>query len=124
MFGNLVYDAAGFVMAGNGNLVVDPKLGGSPTRNVHIQPTSPLRNAGDNTAVPSIVPPWGYYQPVRGFGKAWRQEPGVRDRLGWATDTERGFSAAVQSFEHGLMIWSNAKGIYVLYHDGTWQRFD
>jgi hypothetical protein len=79
---------------------------------------------GDPVSNPSLTPPWGYYQPVRGFGKVWREEPGVRDRLGWATDTERGFSAAVQSFEHGLMIWSNAKGVYVLYHNGTWQRFD
>jgi hypothetical protein len=42
---------------------------------------------------PNIVPPPGYYQPVRGFGVTWRDEqatPGfrVRDRLGWATDQE------------------------------------
>ncbi len=79
---------------------------------------------GDPASDPNIVPPWGYYQPVRGFGKAWREEPGVRDRLGWATDTERGFNASIQLFEHGLMIWSSVKGIYVLYSDGTWQRFD
>jgi hypothetical protein len=42
---------------------------------------------------PGLVPPPGFYQPVRGFGVAWRDEqatPGfrVRDRLGWATDEE------------------------------------
>ena len=42
---------------------------------------------------PAIVPPLGYYQPVRGFGVAWRDEQApagarVRDRLGWATDEE------------------------------------
>jgi hypothetical protein len=25
---------------------------------------------------------------VRGFGKAWREVPGVRDRLGWAIEEE------------------------------------
>lgn len=81
-------------------------------------------NEGEPEADPGIVPPWGYYQPVRGFGKAWRTEPGVRDRLGWATEPERGFTAAVEQFEGGLMLWSNVKGIYVLYKDGTWQRFN
>ncbi len=42
---------------------------------------------------PNIVPPPGYYQPVRGFGVAWRDEQAtlgfrVRDRLRWATDQE------------------------------------
>ena len=79
---------------------------------------------GDAESDASIAPPWGYLQPVRGFGKAWRQEPGVRDRLGWATDKERGFNAAVQHFQRGMMIWSNVKGTFVLYQDGTWQHFN
>ncbi len=41
---------------------------------------------------PQIIPPSGYYQPVRGFGMLWRQgrigNYRVRDRLGWATDAE------------------------------------
>ena len=42
---------------------------------------------------PDLVPPPGYFQPVRGFGAAWRAgtvSPAqvVRDRLGWATDEE------------------------------------
>jgi len=45
---------------------------------------------------PSIVPPAGLYQPVRGFGLVWREEPGVRDRLGWAVDEEAGYPTAVQ----------------------------
>lgn len=79
---------------------------------------------GDPESDPSIVPPWGYYQPIRGFGKVWREEPGVRDRLGWATEEERGLTVAVQLFEGGMMIWSQSKGTYVLYQDGTWQRFN
>jgi hypothetical protein len=41
---------------------------------------------------PSIVPPPGYYQPVRGFGTMWRERSysglSVRDRLGWAVEEE------------------------------------
>jgi len=69
------------------------------------------------------VPPAGYYQPKRGFGKVWRDNLGVRTALGWATTEERGFHGSVQAFDGGLMLWSNAQGIFVLYSDGTWQRY-
>jgi hypothetical protein len=45
---------------------------------------------------PSIVPPPGFYQPIRGFGLVWRDQPMVRDRLGWALAGEAGFITAVQ----------------------------
>lgn len=49
---------------------------------------------------PAIVPPAGYYQPVRGFGLVWREPDGViynvRSRLGWATAPEFQFSTAYQ----------------------------
>jgi hypothetical protein len=45
---------------------------------------------------PEIIPPDGLYQPVRGFGLIWRQNPRVRERLGWAVDQERGFVTTVQ----------------------------
>jgi len=51
-------------------------------------------------ADPNIVPPQGMYQPVLGFGKFWRGlVPGyewVRERLGWATAPELGYSALLQ----------------------------
>jgi hypothetical protein len=72
----------------------------------------------------SIVPPPGYYQPKRGFGKVWRDNSSVRSTLGWATTEERGFYASVQQFSGGLMFWSNVRGIYVLYSDGRWERYD
>ncbi len=42
---------------------------------------------------PAITPPAGRYQPVRGFGKVWREGyvspiQVVRDRLGWAIEPE------------------------------------
>lgn len=45
---------------------------------------------------PSIVPPEGLYQPIRGFGKVWRNNPEVRERLGWALAPERGYDGAYQ----------------------------
>jgi len=46
---------------------------------------------------PELVPPSGLYQPERGFGWLWRSRPDIRDRLGWASSTEQGYSTAVQS---------------------------
>lgn len=45
----------------------------------------------DPESDPTIVPPAGLYQPIRGFGKLWRTNPSVRARLGWATAPEQGF---------------------------------
>jgi hypothetical protein len=53
-------------------------------------------DASDFDGDPAIVPPDGLYQPVRGFGKVWREHPQVRDRLGWAVDQETGFSTVMQ----------------------------
>jgi hypothetical protein len=57
---------------------------------------------------------------VRGFGKVWRSEAAVRERLGWATAREQGITAQVQRFERGTMLWVNGL-IYVLIEepDGT-----
>jgi len=69
------------------------------------------------------VPPAGLYQPKRGFGKIWRGSLDMRNGLGWATTEERGFYGSVQAFNGGLMLWSDTQGIFVLYNDGTWQRY-
>jgi hypothetical protein len=45
---------------------------------------------------PSLVPPQGLYQPIRGFGKVWRDNPQVQKRLGWALADERGFEILYQ----------------------------
>ena len=51
---------------------------------------------GEPASDPDIVPPAGRYQPVRGFGLVWREESGVRDRLGWAVGEEAGYQTAIQ----------------------------
>jgi hypothetical protein len=45
---------------------------------------------------PDVVPPTGMYQPVRGFGKLWREHPEVQERLGWALSRELGFDSTYQ----------------------------
>jgi len=45
---------------------------------------------------PTFVPPEGLYQPIRGFGKLWRENKSVRERLGWARTPEQGFEGAWQ----------------------------
>ncbi len=50
----------------------------------------------DPESDPSIVPPAGLYQPVRGFGKLWRTNQTVRNQLGWATAPEQGFNTQWQ----------------------------
>nr|MBC7244492.1 hypothetical protein [Chloroflexota bacterium] len=78
---------------------------------------------------PGIVPPSGYFQPKRGFGKVWREQlvqPGVlvRDKLSWATTEERGLNASWQAYAGGLMLWSDTLGFFVLYYDNnTWSRY-
>jgi len=51
---------------------------------------------GDPLDDPTITPPPGFYQPQRGFGLVWREQPLVRDRLGWAVAPEQGYETAVQ----------------------------
>ena len=58
---------------------------------------------------PKITPPTGLYQPIRGFGKVWRENPEVRSGLGWATAPESGFETWQQRYQgfglHNITIW-------------------
>ena len=45
----------------------------------------------------SIAPPSGLLQPIRGFGKAWRENSNVRNKIGWATASEKGFTSTWQA---------------------------
>ena len=80
-------------------------------------------NEGDPISDPAIVPPPGYYQPLRGFGEVWRDNATVMSKLSWATTEERGYYASVEAFAGGTMLWSNVLGIFVLYNDGTWAHY-
>lgn len=68
-------------------------------------------------------PPPGLVEPVRGFGKVWRENGGVRDGLGWGTAGEAGGSAQVLAFERGEMINVSQAGqtyIFIAGAPGTW----
>ena len=71
---------------------------------------------------PAIIPPTDLYQPVRGFGKVWRERLGVRETLGWATIEEEGFSAIIQEFSGGS-VWRDAEreALVILFNDGSYQ---
>lgn len=69
------------------------------------------------------TPPDGRFEPVRGFGKIWRESGGVRENLGWALQPEAGGSGAVQLFERGEMVYLTQTGqtyIAIAGTPGTW----
>ena len=73
-------------------------------------------------------------EPIRGFGKVWREHPEIQDALGCPylnfRRDEHATRAAVQNFEHGWMLWletdtvANVDPIYVFYaDDGSFLRY-
>lgn len=66
---------------------------------------------GEPESDPSLVPPAGRYQPVRGFGKVWRSYPVVREGLGWALGPEQAFEGAYQRSWKTCLI-QNADGSF------------
>ena len=53
------------------------------------------------------TPPSGKVEPIGGFGKVWRENPFVRDTLGWAVTTEAANRGHVQYFRSGNHRSSN-----------------
>jgi len=70
--------------------------------------------------VTGLQPPAGLQEPAFGLGKVWREQPGVRDRLGWATEGEQAYQGASQRFAWGQKLWAR-EGVYLLQDDGTWR---
>ncbi|MGI8586109.1 MAG: hypothetical protein ACR2M0_00240 [Chloroflexia bacterium] len=73
------------------------------------------------------TPPAGLYTPTRGFGKVWCEGTGaqVRERLGWATEREKGGDGSWQEFEHGIMYSTSAsKQIFVLLNTASYPQGD
>jgi hypothetical protein len=72
-----------------------------------------------------LASPTGRLEPIRGFGKVWRDELGGPDSpVGWALVPEQGYVGEVQFFEHGLMLWNPLDGTtYVLLDDGVWGAY-
>ncbi len=85
---------------------------------------------GDPETDPTIIPPEGRTQPVRGFGLVWRTDADVRNGLGWALAPETGGETWAQNFagvgRHNT--YSYLRGldgqIYLLAHfDGRWELY-
>jgi hypothetical protein len=55
---------------------------------------------GDPVTI-SGAPPPGLYAPVRGFGNLYASQPHVRERLGWATAPESGYTMMVETIPGG-----------------------
>jgi photosystem II stability/assembly factor-like uncharacterized protein len=72
---------------------------------------------------PALAPPDGLWQPLRGFGKVWREQlGGPQASIGWALAEERSHEMMVQHFTGGQMFLGPGGEVYVLYADTTWER--
>lgn len=79
--------------------------------------------SGEPISNPTLTPPAGWYQPEYGIGKMWRNEAGVSQRLGWARWAAGATNGTVQLYQGGVMVWTPATGVWVLYNNGTYKRF-
>jgi hypothetical protein len=59
---------------------------------------------GEAEIDPEIVPPEGLYQPERGFGKLWRENPEVREAVGWALEVELGHTTRYEYHAGGEVV--------------------
>ena len=57
---------------------------------------------------PQIVAPENRHQPIRGFGKLWRENLEVRQELGWALSTEIGHTTRYEYHQGGHLDAANA----------------
>jgi hypothetical protein len=91
-----------------------------------------VRSTGRWTSTPSTVRPGdvlapagerppGTLEPLRAFGKVWREQPAVKLQLGWPVYEERRTPGTIQGFEGGLLLRSSFGVIYALVNDGTWR---
>ncbi len=70
---------------------------------------------------PALQPPEGLEQPVRGFGRVWREElGGPESAVGWATAAEEGYEGQVQAYSGGLVFSAPEGRLFALLEDGTW----
>jgi hypothetical protein len=85
---------------------------------------------------PAIIPPDGYYQPVRGFGEFWRNayfgtiELSAQDRLGWAIEEEASLGPlpmqchADGSYLPLCYLAGPGGAVYALRPDNSWFIWD
>ena len=99
--------------------VINPPAAAAPT---------PAPTAAPVVAAPQLLA--CFETPIRGFGKVWGNHPEVKMGLNCPSQMqEQGTNAAIQQFQHGIMLWLesdtvySADPVYVFFNDGTYQRF-
>lgn len=76
---------------------------------------------GDPADDPGLTAPLGLEQPVRGFGKVWREDlGGPASALGWALEPEQGIEAYAQDWDYGIVLRFGGE-VIVLQSVGTWR---
>jgi hypothetical protein len=108
--------------------VASMESGGDGLPAIYVTRTSPLPLVGwrftdtaaeGGTPPPPLTPPVGLYEPIRGFGKVWREQPGVREALGWATEPERAERGLLIPFTSGgALVWLQSKNFVYVYGPG------
>jgi hypothetical protein len=103
------------------------KVHGTPTATGTPKPSA---TATPRPGTPTPKPPCTT-MPVNGFGKVWRENPQVRERVKCPVDVEQALPvAAQQRFQGGYMFWrGDLRKIYVFIGGpndsvGTWQVYD
>jgi hypothetical protein len=83
---------------------------------------------GQTERDPTLKPPNGLQQPIRGFGKLWRETPKVREGLGWATDQEYGYpiqwQAEMRESIPGIAYLEHIDGRIIRtynWYNGSWE---
>lgn len=70
---------------------------------------------GEPESDPGLQPPAGMRQPIRGFGKVWRNNGFVREAVGWAVGDEIQLDSQWLTFEGGwMMAGPNNTPVYVM----------
>ena len=71
------------------------------------------------------APPYADWQPRRGFGLIWRNQPNVLSRIGWAESAyEQSYSARIQTRNDGTIFLSDLNGrVYALLPNGNWGMY-
>jgi hypothetical protein len=73
----------------------------------------------------SLVAPDGLYQPIRGFGRIWREQLGGPEAtIGWATLPEGAVNGSTQRWEHGRLFSFGLPERFLIFDDGRWTQVE
>jgi len=76
---------------------------------------------GDPEDDPALIPPEGLQQPIRGFGRVWRENlGGAKAPIGWAQEKEQGQTAQIQEWDYGIVLRFGGEDI-ILLDRGAWR---